>query len=62
MIDTSDRTTTDAKEQIQAVSKFFGQLFFKENTPNIPDIQPVKMNTPFTATDVETEVKKLKNN
>ena len=62
IIETEDGMTTDTKEQIRAVSQFFNELFFKNNTPSLPNIPPTRMSVPFTATDIEKAVKKLKDN
>ena len=54
--------TTNTEEQIQIITDFFKDTFFKNNVNQIEDIKPVKMTQEFTTTEIENAVKCLKNN
>ena len=57
-----DGLTKDSKEQLEIITNFFEKTFNKENIDKMEDVKPSKMNDPFTAEEIETATKRLKNN
>ena len=57
-----DGFTKDSKEQLEIITNFFEKTFNKENIDKIKDVEPSKINDPFTAEEIETAAKRLKNN
>ena len=56
-----DGLTKDSEEQLEIITNFFEKTF-KENIDKMEDVEPSKMNDPFTAEEIETAAKRLKNN
>ena len=51
-----------SKEQLEIIKNFFEKIFNKENIDKMEDVKPSKMNDPFTAEEIKTAAKRLKNN
>ena len=53
---------TNSKEQVEIISKFFEQMFYKDEEEDREKIPPKEMNTPFTPKEIELAVRAMKNN
>ena len=53
---------TDSEQKTEIITKFFESLFSIENVAPFLDINPTKLTTPFTASEISTCVNKLRNN
>ena len=54
--------TINEKEQSEIIATYFKNQFYKNTPPSNTNVEPVQMLQPFTATEVEKAIKKLRNN
>jgi len=62
LVNGEDGMVTNEKEQVSIITDFFKNTFKKDNMEEIEEINPVKMDQPFTADEIEDAIKSLKNN
>ena len=61
LIETPTGLTANAKDQVTIVADFFRQQFHKDAPPT-PAVEPTQMTQPFTAIEIQSAIKSLKNN
>ena len=61
LLKTDGGLTADEKQQSQIIAEYFKTIFYK-NTPISENITPTPMEIKFTAEEIKSAVKKLKNN
>ena len=49
-------------QQIEIITDYFSSVFHPENTPDFPDLQPKKLDKPFSVEEISCAIKSLKNN
>ena len=64
LIENKEKTgiTANTEDQIEQITNFFKNFFNNENEEKIKNIQPLKMKSPFTTTEVQKAIASLKNN
>ena len=61
IVDGKDGKTTNEKQQVEIVSKFFEEMFNKNTEKDIENIEPHKMKVPFNTEEIRKAAKSLKN-
>lgn len=62
LVNGEDGLTTNVEEQLEIITDFFKATFSKDNVSEIDNIEPAEMAIPFSASEIETAAKCLKNN
>ena len=62
IVKTTEGITCNDTQATDTITEFFEQMFYKENEDIYTDIKPMQMQQPFTATEVKTAIRSLKNN